>query len=155
MLFPVGIPGLTAESEAGAQWPAEPQGAVGPGSHRAGGEGPGGVAVVPLQQLLPQPPVHRKGHLGLSRAVAVHVLALPGVGGTKQLQGGCGQTAERSEEATLPSAQLCPNFPDMSQLTLHKEAHGCFQGAQQVLSLTDVSPMVHQFHLGKLQDPRI
>ena len=50
------VQGLAAEAEAGAEPLVEAQGAVGPGPGGAGADLEGGVAEVPLQQPLTQPP---------------------------------------------------------------------------------------------------
>lgn len=90
------IPGLAAESEAGAEPPAEAQGAVGPGPCGAGGDRVGGLAAVPLQQLLPQLPAQGGGRLGSGGAAAGQTLVLPGAGGSQQLWGVCGERGEGS-----------------------------------------------------------
>ena len=58
------VQGLAAEAEAGAEPLAEAQGAIGPRPGGAGGDlegGVAGVAELPLQQPLAQPPAQRGG----------------------------------------------------------------------------------------------
>ena len=67
VLFPMGVLGLAAESEAGAEPLAEAQGAISPGPGGAGGDLKGGVTEVPLQQPLAQLPVQGGGWSGVPR----------------------------------------------------------------------------------------
>lgn len=80
----LGVLGLTAQPEVGAERPVQAQGAVGPGPRGAGGDPEGGIAAVPLQQPLPQPPVQGGGRPGAGGAAAEQSLGLPGAGGSQQ-----------------------------------------------------------------------
>ena len=102
--------GLTSEPEAGAELPAQAQGAVGPGPGGAGSDSEGGVAVVPLHQFFPQPPVQGGGWQASSRAAAAQTLILPGAGGLKQLWGVCGERGAESKEPLSPQGPRHP-FP--------------------------------------------
>ena len=127
------VQGLAAESEAGAEPLAEAQRTVGPGPRRAGGDLKGGVAELPLQQALPEPPAQGGGRPGSGGAAAAQTLVLLGAGGAQQLWGGCGERWEGSG-APLPSLEpRCPS-PGYPTLTEHEEAQGGILGAQRVLS---------------------
>ena len=133
VLFPMGVLGLAAESEAGAEPLAEAQGAISPGPGGAGGDLKGGVTEVPLQQPLAQLPVQGGGWPGSGGAAAAQTLVLLGAGGAQQLWGGCGERWEGSG-APLPSLEpRCPS-PGYPTLTEHEEAQGGILGAQRVLS---------------------
>ena len=117
-LFPVRIPGLAAESEARAQRPTEAQGTVGPGPLRAGGDSQGGIAVVPLQQPLPQAPAQGGGRARVGGAGALQRLALPGAGGAERLQGVWGREEKGSAVPLLPRPWAsCPQGSPHSQTT--------------------------------------
>ena len=137
VLFPVCILGLAAESEAGAEPLAEAQGAISPGPGRAGGDLQGGVAEVPLQQPLAQPPAQGGGRPGSGGAAAAQTLVLLGAGGAQKLRWGCGETWEGSG-APLPSLEPWPPSPGCVQLTSHNEAQRHFLGAQWMLSSADI-----------------
>ena len=134
---PVDVQGLAAEAEAGAEPLAEAQGAVGPGAGRAGADLEGGIAEVPLQQPLAQPPVQGGGRPGSRGAAAAQTLVLLGAGGAQQLRGSCGEIWEGSGELSPPwNPSLLP--PGVFQLTSHNEVQKRFLGAQWMLSLADV-----------------
>ena len=108
VLFPMGVLGLAAESEAGAEPLAEAQGAVGPGPGGAGADLEGGVTEVLLQQPLAQPPAQGGGRPGSGGAAAAQTLVLLGAGGAQQLRGCCG---ERWEGSGVPLPSLEPQHP--------------------------------------------
>jgi len=136
-LFPMGVLGLTAESEVGAEPLAEAQGAISPGPGGAGGDLKGGVTEVPLQQPLAQPPVQGGGRPGSRGAAAAQTLVLLGAGGAQQLRGSCGEIWEGSGELSPPwNPGLLP--PGVFQLTSHNEVQKRFLGAQWMLSLADI-----------------
>ena len=120
-LFPVAVQGLAAESEARAEPLAEAQGAVGPGPSRAGGDLEGGVAEIPLQQPLPQPPAQGGGRLGSAGAAAMQTFILRGAGGSQQLRGVCGERWEGSEETLL---SLEPRRPSLRCVPTHFSQRG-------------------------------
>ena len=117
-LFPVGVLGLTAESEAGAEPLAEAQRTVGPGSGGAGGDLKGGVAELPLQQPLPKPPAQGGGRPGSGGAAAAQTLVLLGAGGAQQPWGGWGEMGGIRGAPPLPGTPAsCPQGTPHSQTT--------------------------------------
>ena len=115
---PVDVQGLAAEAEAGAEPLVEAQGAVGPGPGGAGADLEGGVAEVPLQQPLTQPPVQRGGWSGSGGAAAAQTLVLLGAGGAQQLRGSWGEMGGIRGAPPLPGTPAsCPQGTPHSQTT--------------------------------------
>ena len=146
------VQGLAAEAEAGAEPLVEAQGAVGPGPGGAGADLEGGVAEVPLQQPLTQPPAQRGGWSGSGGAAAAQTLVLLGAGGAQQLRGGCGRDGR---DQGCPSPPWNPGLlsPGDPTLTDHREAQGDIFGAQWVLSPAGELPFFCCPYIRQLQDP--
>ena len=155
------VQGLAAEAEAGAEPLAEAQGTVGPGPVGAGGDLEGGVAELPRQQPLAQPPVQGGGRPGSRGAAAAQTLILLGAGGAQQLRGCCREGGESvvSVPSLHPSVLSPGGFSSRrpappTPLTRHREMHRDPQGAPRVLSSAGEFAFVARLHSGQVQDPR-